>query len=255
MTTEGLSNLLAILGALSGVAVVVYNIGVRPRVYYESRYFDTVNVSRGDFRARIEAAVRDLGLATNNFEVSWWNRGHRTATEVRVEVTSPVPIRSWEILPREDDAGAGWKCARNPSTAGGDPLSILITQEQLMPGGRCRLLIGFDADQGRELLTLHVFVHDRRARPARGLKGALDFFGVPIVFGTAFLVAWLLNQTEPMITFAKRNDTAASGLTLLCGIIVFGLMVWLLEAISPGDPWKEKERLRRRDLARVGRRR
>jgi hypothetical protein len=227
--------LVTIAGTVAGLILWLFSVGVRARVYYEVRYFDVVNVSRGDYRTVIEEKVKSLGLATRYYEVDWWNRGHRTAKNVRIDIRSPVPIYSWEMYPNADDAGAAWKCTRDPKQGASND-SILIEQERLMPGAFGRLLIGYDGRPEASGFALQVNAGDRRAKRAYHRRDLIEGPGMTVLVIIGASAGLYLDRNGPWKWLEAYSKPLAEALPFIVTIGVLLVGAALLAITNPGKP-------------------
>ena len=102
-----LSFVVALLLGGSGYAAI-YAFVVRPRVYFDTRDQRTVKTFSEKHRQQVEEALKNQGVPTAFFEVSWWNRGLRAANEITIEVQTPGRIRTWELSPDKSDLATTW---------------------------------------------------------------------------------------------------------------------------------------------------
>lgn len=116
---------------------------VRPRVFMDYRDQWTVTLADEIHRAEIERAMESLSVPTALFEVAWWNRGLRSAKQVRVEVTSPFPIQTWKMVPAAEDLAGGWVVTHDPSRKDSDHHRLRLEQQALMPRAECHLTVGY----------------------------------------------------------------------------------------------------------------
>lgn len=229
---------------------VIHQFVVRARVFLAWRVERTVRIGSAPHRKRIEGILREQNAPTGFCEVEWWNKGLRSAENLLIQADLPGRILTWELTPPASDVSAPWTCMSDPCGSEGPISSIRIRQEHLMPGTRCRLVLGFDSPESGGAPSARGY-RDGRVIPGPTSLG--DFWATVTIFaclGASWLVYWVGERVLMGLRGASeltRGDTTR--LFLASAATFAGMFVLWLRAsryISTGNPSWHVEREKRK---------
>jgi hypothetical protein len=226
----------------SGYAIL-HQFFVRSRVYRAMRDYRTVRIFNEQERPRIEAALRSQGIPTAYAEVEWWNRGHRAAENITLELRTPGPIIAWQMIPACDDLAAGWSCTHDPGSSGNDLRMIRLVQPRLMPRTSCSLVVGYNSDDDTAASTLRAYQATREIPSTTTLaklhSSASGFITLAIAFGLLALAKLFVR--------ARLGEGSSIGGWIMFAAFFGGLFAAmrlaprLLSPLHPGTPsWEVK---------------
>lgn len=212
-----------ILGG-SGWAAI-HKFFVRPRITLETEAQLTVKIFREAHRDKIEAGLRSQGVPTAFFEVRWANRGRRASKAITIDVESQAEIIVWEVTPPRTDVAAAWKTLLDPSVEGADKKRVRLEQERLMPGAKCKLVVGYNDAPGMQRPQVRAYVQDRKlsARKAEEQTVAsVTVIGMVQGFAIALMLTVLRTPGESVGYSWKNLDLVTvawtAGLAVLVGV-------------------------------------